>query len=166
MVNGSGDQFFLPDSSRFYFHDLIGQKSLRYIPNTDHGLNGSALDSLEAFYLSILESKPMPEFSWSISPGNGRIAVKTSTVPLEVKVWRADNPSARDFRLETIGSAWRSTPLATNEAGEYVASLDAPSKGWKAFFVELTFDARHGMSHVLTTDVSVVPDRLPFPSEK
>ncbi len=105
MVNGSGDQFFLPDSSRFYFHDLIGQKSLRYIPNTDHGLNGSALDSLEAFYLSILESKPMPEFSWSIFPVDGRIAVKTSTVPLEVKMWRAGRQpigsrfQARNHRL-------------------------------------------------------------------
>ena len=161
VINGSGDQFFLPDSSRFYFHDLIGQKSLRYIPNADHKLNGSALDSLAAFYLSILESKPMPEFSWSISPGNGRIAVKTSTVPLEVKMWRADNPSARDFRLETIGPAWRSTPLLANEAGGYIASVDAPSKGWTAFFVELAFDAGHGMSHVLTTDVSVIPNRLP-----
>ncbi len=161
ILNGSGDQFFLPDSSRFYFHDLIGENSLRYLPNADHKLNGSALDSLAAFYLSILESKPMPEFSWSISPGNGRISVKTSSVPLEVKMWRADNPSARDFRLETIGPAWRSTPLAASEAGGYVADVDALSKGWTAFFVELTFDAGHGMSHVLTTDVSVVPNRLP-----
>ena len=166
VINGSGDQFFLSDSSRFYFHDLIGQKSLRYIPNTDHKLNGSARDSLAAFYLSILESKPMPEFSWSISPGNGRIVVETSTVPQAVKVWRADNPSVRDFRLETIGPVWRSLPLVANEAGGYVANVDVPSKGWTAFFVELTFDAGHGMSHVLTTDISVVPDRLPFPSDR
>ena len=38
MIQAAGDQFFLPDSSRFYFDDLKGEKYLRYIPNTDHGL--------------------------------------------------------------------------------------------------------------------------------
>jgi len=161
VINGSGDQFFLPDSSRFYFHDLIGQKSLRYIPNTDHKLNGSALNSLMAFYLTILESKPMPEFSWSISPGNDRIEVKPATPPVEVKMWQAENETARDFRLETIGPVWHSSPLDANEAGEYVARLNTPTKGWAAFFVELTFDAGHGMTHVLTTDISVIPNHLP-----
>ena len=32
MIQGAGDQFFLPDSSRFYFDDLRGEKYLRYIP--------------------------------------------------------------------------------------------------------------------------------------
>ncbi|RKX40190.1 MAG: PhoPQ-activated pathogenicity, partial [Verrucomicrobia bacterium] len=166
VINGSGDQFFLPDSSRFYFHDLIGQKSLRYVPNADHGLNGSAHDSLAAFYLSILNSQPMPEFSWSISPEGGRIVVKSSTTPVEVKMWQAENGTARDFRLETIGPVWHSTPLAENNNGEYVASLDIPAKGWAAFFVELTFAANQGMTHMLTTDISIVPDRLPYSSEK
>ena len=34
MLNASGDQFFLPDSSQFYFDDLRGEKHLRYVPNT------------------------------------------------------------------------------------------------------------------------------------
>src|SRR4051812_6607330 len=41
MVNAAGDQFFIPDSSQFYFDDLKGEKYLRYIPNTDHSLKGS-----------------------------------------------------------------------------------------------------------------------------
>ena len=40
MVYAAGDQFFLPDSSRFYFDDLKGEKYLRYVPNTDHSLRG------------------------------------------------------------------------------------------------------------------------------
>ena len=40
IVNSTGDQFFLPDSSQFYFGDLIGEKFLRYVPNTDHSLGG------------------------------------------------------------------------------------------------------------------------------
>jgi PhoPQ-activated pathogenicity-related protein len=36
MINSTGDQYFLPDSSQFYFDRLIGEKYLRYVPNTDH----------------------------------------------------------------------------------------------------------------------------------
>jgi PhoPQ-activated pathogenicity-related protein len=36
MLNASGDQFFLPDSSQFYFNDLKGEKHVRYVPNTSH----------------------------------------------------------------------------------------------------------------------------------
>ncbi|MEN8255858.1 MAG: PhoPQ-activated pathogenicity-related family protein [Verrucomicrobiota bacterium] len=164
VINGSGDQFFLPDSSRFYFHDLKGPKFLRYVPNADHGLD--ALGPLAAFYHTILDSRPMPEFSWSISSDGDCITVRTVTSPVEVKVWRAKNKSARDFRLETIGSKWRSTSLEANKNGEYVASVAMPAKGWTAFFVELVFDAGHGMTHVLTTDVSVVPNRLPHSQER
>jgi hypothetical protein len=45
MLNASGDQFFLPDSSQFYFDDLKGRRYLRYVPNTSHALDKS--DALE-----------------------------------------------------------------------------------------------------------------------
>jgi len=38
-MNSTGDQFFLPDNSQFYFQDLPGEKYLRYVPNTDHSMN-------------------------------------------------------------------------------------------------------------------------------
>src|SRR5262249_23844892 len=41
IVNAGGDQFFLPDSSQFYFADLKGEKLLRYVPNAGHSLRGS-----------------------------------------------------------------------------------------------------------------------------
>ena len=40
LVNASGDQFFLPDNSQFYFDDLEGEKYLRYVPNARHNLGG------------------------------------------------------------------------------------------------------------------------------
>src|SRR6266542_5037664 len=46
LINAAGDQFFLPDSSRYYFDDLKGEKYLRYIPNADHSLRNS--DSRES----------------------------------------------------------------------------------------------------------------------
>src|SRR3954468_13665348 len=66
LLNASGDQFFLPDSSRFYFDQLPGEKHLRYVPNTNHGLEKSdAIESVEAFYASIVKGVKRPEFTWT-----------------------------------------------------------------------------------------------------
>jgi len=48
LLNASGDQFFLPDSSRFYFDDLKGEKHLRYEPNASHSIRKPAKPSFAA----------------------------------------------------------------------------------------------------------------------
>ncbi len=162
MVNSSGDQFFLPDSSQFYWKDLPPEKYIRYCPNTDHGLGGSDADkSLLAFYKSILEDVERPVFSWRVTE-RGAIAVRTRTEPAAVKLWHATNPEARDFRLETIGKAWQSRELKPREEDRYVGRVKKPEKGFTAFFVELTFDSGFAVPYKFTTQVKVVPDVLPF----
>ncbi len=162
LINSSGDQFFLPDSAQFYFHDLPGEKFLRYVPNTDHSLGGSdAPQSLLGFFLSVLKNAPRPKFTWSVQD-DGSIEVNTTTPPKEVKLWQATNPKARDFRLEIIGPVWKSTDLGARSAGTYVAKIAEPDKGWTAFFVELTFDSGGPVPYKFTTEVNVVPDTLPF----
>ncbi len=47
IVNAAGDQYFLPNSSQFYFPALKGENYLRYLPNTDHSLKGEYLDAAE-----------------------------------------------------------------------------------------------------------------------
>src|SRR5215468_3564843 len=83
IVNSAGDQYFLPDSSQFYFSGLRGEKYLRYVANTDHSLKGSYQDAAEsafAFYQAILTNSPRPEFAWSFED-DGSIRVKTETRP-------------------------------------------------------------------------------------
>ena len=70
--------------------------------------------------------------------------------------------TARDFRLETLGPAWQSTELTPKQDGVYVAKLSPPTKGWSASFVEMTYPAKTGLSFKFTTDVTVLPDTLPF----
>ncbi len=162
LINSSGDQFFLCDSAQFYFHDLPGEKYLRYVPNTDHGLGGSDADkSLLAFYASILRGLPRPKFTWRIE--KNRITVTTiSGVPKEVNLWQATNEQGRDFRLQTIGKAWQSSPLEHAGSDSYVAKVLQPKKGWTAFFVELVYDSGLPVPYKFTTQVHVVPDTLPF----
>lgn len=161
VVNASGDQFFPPDSSRFYFNDLVGPKYLRYVPNANHSLRGSdAQESILAFYQSILTKTPMPKFSWEMA-ADGSIRVKVEDKPTKVTLWQATNPKARDFRLETIGAAYKDSPLTPDDHGIYVARVPRPQTGWTAFFVELTFDSGGKVPFKFTTQVAIVPDVLP-----
>ena len=161
IVNSSGDQYFPPDSSKFYYDDLQGVKYLRYVPNTNHSLGGSdAGDSILAFYQSILTNKRMPEYSWKVQP-DGSIRIQTKEKPREVLMWQATNPKARDFRLQTLGQAYTSTKLEYQGKGEYVARVKTPESGWTAFFAELTYDGPGKVPFKFTTQVHIVPDVLP-----
>ena len=162
IVNAAGDQFFTPDSSKFYFDDLKGPKYLRYVPNGDHSLRGTdAADSILAFYRAVVENKPLPKFKWTMEK-DGSITVATQTKPKEVNLWQATNPKARDFRLMTIGKAYKSSPLEPNDKGVYVGRVPKPESGWTAFFVELVFDSGdEKVPYKFTTQVQIVPDVLP-----
>jgi PhoPQ-activated pathogenicity-related protein len=162
VINASGDQFFLPDNSQFYFGELPEPKWLRYVENAKHNLAGSdARESLAAFYLSVLEGKQRPKVSWK-KGSDGSLTVTVEETPAEVNVWQATNPEARDFRVDTIGKAYTKSSLEPQSDGTYLAKVDPPPKGFTAFFVELVFPTGHKYPFKFTTDVSVVPDILPF----
>jgi PhoPQ-activated pathogenicity-related protein len=165
LVNASGDQFFLPDNSQFYFGDLQGEKHLRYVPNVKHNLAGSdARESMLAFYLAILKGKARPRYSWK-KEKDGTLVVKVVDKPKEVNLWQATNPKARDFRVDTIGNAYTKTQLAEQKGGVYVGRVDKPVSGFTAYFVELVYDIGEKYPLKLTTGVSVTPDTLPFKFE-
>ncbi|NUN98382.1 MAG: PhoPQ-activated pathogenicity, partial [Candidatus Omnitrophica bacterium] len=161
IVNSAGDQFFLPDSSQFYFDQLAGEKHLRYMPNTDHGLNAEAAQNFLVYYYSYLNSIPRPAYSWT-KEADGSLSVQTITTPTTVRLWRATNPNERNFRLDTIGPTWTSSLLTDQGGGSYIGSVPPPAHGWTAFFVELEFSSGTPYPFKFTTEVSVVPDFLPF----
>jgi len=165
IVNASGDQFFLPDSSQFYFDELQGEKHLRYVPNADHSLRGTdALQSIVAFYQMILNDKPRPEFTWS-TESDGSLRVRPETPPKQVNLWHATNPKARDFRLEAVGKIYKSRELKAEADGTYLAKVPTPKAGFTAFFVELVYDVGAKVPLKFTTPVRVIPDVLPYADE-
>lgn len=160
MINAAGDQFFLPDSSRFYFKELTGPKFLRYIANTDHGMKDTdAYQTLTAWHHALLNRTPLPEFTWQHGPDD--LTVTARSKPTTVVLWQAHNPKARDFRLESVGPIWTSTPVEPN-GNRYRAALPKPAEGWAAAFMELTFNVGADKPLKLTTEVVVTPDTLPF----
>ncbi len=161
LVNATGDQFFLPDSSQFYFDDLPGEKLIRYVTNADHSLKGSdAYETLLAYYSMILTKQKRPEFTWT-SQNEGHLKVTVKDKPKEVRLWQATNPEKRDFRKDVIGEAWRSSVLEAQD-GHYEVKMVKPEKGWTAFLIELAYESPAKVPLKLTTSVDVVPRALPF----
>jgi len=167
IINAMNDQFFVSDSSRFYFKDLPGIKYLRSIPNADHSLkNSDVIETLLTCYWTVLNNKTLPRFTWA-TDSDGTLRVKTQDKPVAVKLWQVTNSKARDFRLDTLGpSPCISTDLNDEGHGTYVGRVTKPSLGWTAYMVELTFMPEGAPAPLkFTTQVNVIPDVMPFKFE-
>ncbi len=165
IVNATGDQFFLPDSSQFYWSELIGPKFLRYVPNGDHSLKDTdAPFTLLAYYSAILNGTKLPQYNWTVDDDS--MTVTSDQKPKEVKLWQATNPESRDFRVERIGKVWKSTSLSPESDGSYIGRVAKPEKGYTAYLVELTYPNGSSPPLKFTTQVKVVPDVLPFKYEQ
>lgn len=168
LINATGDQFFLPDSAQFYFDDLLGEKHLRYVPNTEHSLGGSdAAVGFLAFYQAILEGVERPDVDWSIETDDAGGAAITAWVtndmePSQVLLWQASNPETRDLRVDTIGRSWTSTAVEPGEDGRWVGAVPAPERGWTGFYLEFEFPGPGEAPFQLSTEIKVVPEDLPF----
>jgi PhoPQ-activated pathogenicity-related protein len=156
LINSTGDQFFVPDSAQFYFSALPGQNYLRYVPNTDHGLNGSAVNGAINFEKVLIDGAHLPQFSWTVANAGTTIDLHTIDTPASVTMWQATNPTNRDFRLEDFGPNWTSSPLTDQGGGNYAASVSIPATGATAFFIEMTYNV-DGVTLTFTTQISTVP---------
>lgn len=171
IINSTGDQFFLPDSAQFYVHELPGETRLRYLPNTDHGIEqGDSLQDLAAslfsFFAEVANDAPLPSFSWEVTAHNEiQVATEPEFPPVSVTLWTATvSGEFRDFRFATVGAVWESEALADpDNDGVYVANVPTPTEAdtWTGFFVDLTFD-HAGVPHTFSTELRVTPDTMPF----
>jgi PhoPQ-activated pathogenicity-related protein len=162
VINAVGDEYFPPDNTRFSYHLLPETKRLRMIPNSKHSTQGTDIsDSITAFYDAILNGRSLPAYSWTVGR-DGAIAVRSREQPLEVNLWQGTNPKARDFRVDTIGKTFTSTRLLPRKDGTYVGRVAKPAAGWTAYFVELVYPSGTKYPFKFTTEVSVIPDTLPF----
>lgn len=162
ILNATGDEFFLPDSSRFYWDELRGENYHRYVPNANHSMYGTdVFDTVAAFQWLMANDRRPPQFSW-LRQRDGTVQVLPLDQPESVLLWQATNTEARDFRLAILGPAFVGTPIEADDRGMYTARVPPPERGWTAHFVELTYDVGAPKPLKLTTDVVVTPDVLPF----
>jgi PhoPQ-activated pathogenicity-related protein len=155
LVDSTGDQFFVPDA-QFFFNDLPGQNYLRYVPNTDHGLNTDAVVGGLNFEKAFLDGASLPQFTWNVSNSGATITLNSATTPSSVTMWQATNTTNRDFRLETFGPNWTSSTLTDQGGGTYVANVTPPATGATDFFIQMQYTV-DGVTLTFTTQISTVP---------
>ncbi len=177
IVTAGGDDFFPPDSSRYYWSALTAPRWIRTYPNSRHYIVREdaerVTDTVGSFVGGLLadnlEQKPLGAslpylFKTNIDSHGGRVVV--SQEPKGVVLWQAINPDARDFRktiLQPKGLAYESTSLPFNCESKssrcYVdVKVPSPKKGWAAWFVSFRFDNGSYPDFVFNTPVQVTPD--------
>jgi PhoPQ-activated pathogenicity-related protein len=158
IINASGDDFYVPDNSHFYYDLLPGSKSLRVVPNSTHnGILSVAEQSLIAFVNRFQERQKLPEITEKVQnyrDGTKELTVSFSEQPTTVLQWTAMNPAARDFRYAcNVKYSAASVSLATG--GDTLSiPLTTPDSGWQATYIEATFND----GYVATTQVYITPD--------
>lgn len=162
LLNSTGDEFFLPDSWQFYWDDLVGEKHVRYVPNSNHGMGGTdVIDSLNAWYHAKVRNVTMPHYSWSVD-ADGTITLFTLDEPVQVLLWTAHNPNSRNFTQAVIGRAYTSSVVEEVESGVYQVRLEAPDTGYTAYYLEAEFPSGTTVPFKFSTGVKVVPDTVEF----
>lgn len=163
LINGASDEFFLPDSWKFYWDDLPGDKHIRYVPNAGHSLNGTdATMSMISFHYRFLNGIDMPVFHWATDDLTLHIQTDPDNPPSEMRLWQNTNPDGRDFRLYVVDKTWTYTRIEPDPNGHYTIGVDEPGSGYTAFFVEALYDDVPELPLKLTTGVMVTPDTYPF----
>lgn len=107
IINNSGDDFFVPDSSKFYFKHLPGTNHIRYLANSMHYYRGNPIsealknidllnEAVSNYFYFYLNNISLPEVSWKTL--ENKISINSSIKPNKVKLWTAHNKNTRDFR--------------------------------------------------------------------
>ena len=161
IINASGDDFYVPDNSRFYYDKLPGPKSLRVVANSTHnGILSVTVPSLITFINRYQVQKKLPEITEVIAGKDNKsrtVKVSFSEKPSQILQWTAQNPDARDFRY-ACNIKYHSTSVSLLDGDkEITIPLTTPENGWQATYIEATFSD----GYVGTSQVYITPDKYP-----
>ncbi|WP_422411804.1 MULTISPECIES: PhoPQ-activated protein PqaA family protein [unclassified Endozoicomonas] len=169
IVNASCDEFFPPDSARFYYPKLSELTWLRYLPNASHYLGRDSDVNTDEIMASVfgalISEQDMPAMNWQLLDEGG-LEIRTSLEPKLARAWVCHNPEARDFRkdvLQQAGIRYKATRIepVVSMPWTYQFYPATPENGWTAFFIELVFNNAPYPDLILTSGVRVTPDVYP-----
>lgn len=171
IVNASSDEFFPPDSAQFYYHQLEGVTTLRYLPGASHYLVRDSSVNLDDIMASLFgplsEARTLPGMTWKYTDQGG-ISFTVDSKPSTARVWLCHNPDERDFRkpvLQAKGLNYLPVALEPDSTSDQKSSRwvyqwepKTPEQGWLSFFIEVQFENTPYPNLYYTSGVRVLPD--------
>lgn len=162
IINAGSDEFFSTDSWRFYFDELLGDKLLRYVPNTNHSLEGRYLnDDLISYFHRIVNDIKMPSLNWKLNNDSIDVILDYNG-NYSVSVWNAKNDDGRDFRLWQEGELWKKSSVKKSIDNTYKILLNNESTGYEAIMMEFILDPESDFPFIISTGPFVLPDSYPY----
>ncbi|KAK2140267.1 hypothetical protein LSH36_1414g00012 [Paralvinella palmiformis] len=177
LHGATGDQFFLPDGTHYWFSNITGEMHYTIFENDHHDLGDhkpALWENLENLFVSVKENN---------DDQTGTIRLTTTSEPDYVKVWYADTTNRtcepndntngtcrRDFRLDrfdlptdTLIYHWEDTPIYLGD-GVYEATYSFRSDfGYRIMHMEAGFPGPNGRLMRVTSETNILPDVFPYP---
>lgn len=150
---GTNDPYWTIDAVKHYINDIPGDNVLHYVPNVGHDLGDKkqALNALNSFFALNLAKKSLPVCKSSVSKKRNKIVVNIKTTPNQLvgaALWTSSSNS-RDFRKVT----WNSENIKLNKKDKSTlqVKLEYPSRGFRAFYVDLIYLDDKGKEYSIST---------------
>ena len=168
VINSSGDDFFTPDASKYYFNDLLGSNTLLYVPNSSHNIGKSGflsklITSVSAYYNRIVSKHELPSIKWHSTKleHSRKITVHVNELPTKAVLWVAHNKITRDFRY-ACNIKYTPIDVQINKVTKQIsASYSLSNLGWNSGFLELDF--KDGLT--VSSQIYIDPDTYPSPEQ-
>ena len=165
IINGTIDEFFLPDSWKFYWNKLPDKKYLQYVPNGNHELLGTYRTiNIISFYKKIINNEDIPVFNWQIEKDKFHVKIDPK-YDYEIYLWSATSEK-RDFRIGEIGRGWKRYKLEKTFNGNYEISAPVKKNHFNASLIEVIFNKSKNYPFRITTGTVVLPDQYMFKDYK
>ncbi|WP_423127052.1 PhoPQ-activated pathogenicity-related family protein [Gaoshiqia sp. Z1-71] len=156
---GTNDPYWPVDAVKNYIDSIPGNNFICYTPNAAHNLGDKkkAFTTLSAFFGITITNGNYPVCDYSISEENGKIILTVKSTPeiLRNAVLWSSGSEDQDFRDEE----WSGQSLDAAEKAEITVEIDYPSSGYKAFYVDLEYQAPFGGDYTQSTRMFVTTEK-------
>jgi PhoPQ-activated pathogenicity-related protein len=156
---GTNDPYWPTDAIKNYIDSIPGDNHICYTPNAAHDLGDKkkAFATLSAFFGTTVTNGKYPICNYTISDDHKVMTLKIKTTPellVDAIVWSADSKD-QDFRDEK----WTEKVLNAAKESEITVQVKIPESGFKAFYVDLKYNAPFGDDFTQSTRMFVANDK-------
>jgi len=157
IIMGTNDEYWPADAIKNYFYDIPGENYIHYEPNVGHemGDGQGVMKALNAFFNSVIYNKPQSLCEWQVSSDTSGtlLTVKASPDLKKASLWICDSPD-QDFRNDKYSGK----EIQYQNPSEIKVKVLYPTRGFRAFYIELTYPDPFGGAYSKTTRMFVADD--------